>query len=147
MAKQWIVVADHARARIYEAAGEGKLKAVASFENQGAHGHARDLASDRPGRRGDSFGHRHALGSEEDPKRHAAAQFAHEIGQYLDAARRGAKFEALTLAMPPHFLGLLRKSLDAECARRVERTLKSDLMHLSEAELRAHLGEALKAGG
>jgi protein required for attachment to host cells len=146
VSRHWVVVADHAQARIYEGSAGMALRELTRLDNAQAHQRAQDLGSDRPGRRIDSFGHRHALGGEEDPKRRAAADFAKSLADHLAAARRTEGFDALTLVMPPHFLGLLRKSLSADCARRVERVVRKDLMHCSPAQLRTELDAALSGG-
>lgn len=59
----WVVVADGARARILEHTRiGGGLVALAAMDHDKAHGHARDLGSDRPGLVFDSTGSgRHAV--------------------------------------------------------------------------------------
>jgi protein required for attachment to host cells len=134
-ARHWIVLADHAHARIYEVADDTPLHPIAQLENAAGQSAARDLGSDKPGRKSNIFGHRHALGAGEDPKEHAGNVFAHEIAEYLNAERRKDRFDALVLAMPPRVLGLVRKSLDVGSARMVEREIHKDLMHHTEAQL------------
>lgn len=138
--RHWIVVADHARARIYEVAADAPLHPIAELENVAAQGPARDLGSDKPGRKSNVFGHRHALGSEEDPKEHARNEFGRQVADYLNAGRRQGRFDAIILAMPPRALGLVRKSLDVDSARMVEREIHKDLMHHTEAQLETLIG-------
>ena len=140
-AKHWIVVADQARARIYEVAADLPLHPIAELENTAAQGPARDLGSDRPGRKSNIFGHGHSLSSEEDPKEHAGNEFARQVADYLNAGRRQGRFDAIVLVMPPRALGLVRKSLDVDSARMVEREIHKDLMHHTEAELEAMVGK------
>jgi protein required for attachment to host cells len=138
-----MVLADETQARFYEVAGEN-IRRLEPLDNPKAHRAVRDLESDRPGRRVDSFGHRHALGGEEDAKRHATAVFAREIADRLAAARVSGHLGALTLVMSSRMLGLLRDALDAESSELVRKVVRKNLMHLDEGELRAGLAEALR---
>jgi protein required for attachment to host cells len=140
MTRDWVIVADSTVARIYEQRGGGELRSVREFRNPAAHAHPRDLGSDRPGRRVDSFGHRHALGSErDDATKHALAEWVGEIAQELDRARSAGGFATLTLVVPPRLLGALRAALSPACQACVTRIVRKDLVHSTEAELQAHL--------
>src|SRR5262245_34931569 len=134
-ARHWIVLADHAHMRIYEIASDIPLHPVAQLANPDAQSAARDLGSDRPGRTHNIFGHRHALSAAEDAKEHAGNVFAHEIAEYLNVGRRNGLFDALVLAMPPRVLGRVRRKLDIDSARMVEREIHKDLMHHTEEQL------------
>jgi protein required for attachment to host cells len=138
--RHWIVLADHAHARIYEVTGDIPLHPVTQLENAAAQSAARDLGSDKPGRKSNIFGRRHALSVQEDPKEHAGNAFAHEVAEYLNAGRRQGRVDAFILAMPPRVLGLVRKSLDVDSARMVEREIHKDLMHHTEAQLKELVG-------
>jgi protein required for attachment to host cells len=138
--RHWVVLADHAHARIYEVSGDIPLHRIAHLENPDARKAARDLGSDRPGRRSDALGNRHALGADEDPKEHSRNDFAREVAAYLNAARRQGRFDSLVLAMPPRALGLVRQALDVDSARLVEREIHKDLMHHTEEQLEALIG-------
>ena len=140
MTSGWVIVADNAVARIYEQQEGGELRSIAEFSNPAAHARLHDLGSDRPGRRVDSFGHRHSLGSERgDPKKRAVSALAQEIGQYVNDAHAAGRFAGLTLVAAPRLLGLLRDALSPACRACVTRTVRKDLVHSTEAELRAHL--------
>ena len=146
MSRQWLVVADEVRARIYAMAPGSELELIETLENVAALEHARDLRSDRPGSRTDSFGHRHALRDEENARHLAAASFAQEIAAYLATARRAREVDALTLIMPARFLGQLRNALDPECMELVRLIVRKDSLHGNDRDLRADLREALGAG-
>jgi protein required for attachment to host cells len=140
MTSSWVVVADNAVARIYEQQDGGELRLVAEFSNPTAHARTRELGCDRPGRRVDGFGHRHALGSErDDPKRHALSARMREIGRYVDDAHSGGRFAALTLVAGPRVLGVLRDALSPACRDAVTRVVRKDLVHCTDTVLRAHL--------
>ena len=65
MSQAWIVVADSARARIFEAdSHSGSCSEVADLTHPASRAHERDLASDRPGRAFDRSGGRLGYGSD-----------------------------------------------------------------------------------
>jgi protein required for attachment to host cells len=140
MNSSWVIVADNAVARIYEQQDGAELRPIAEFSNEAAHARTRELGTDRPGRRIDSFGHRHALGSErDDPKKHALSARMREIGLYIDDAHSRGRFADLTLVAAPRVLGVLRDALSPACRAAVTRVVRKDLVHSTDAELRAHL--------
>jgi protein required for attachment to host cells len=140
MTSSWVIVADNAVVRIYEQQEDGELRSIAEFSNPVAHARSRELGSDRPGRRVDAFGHRHALGSERgDPKKRALSAQARDIGRYVNDAHAAGRFAGLTLVAAPRLLGLLRDALSPACRACVTRVVRKDLVHSTEAELRAHL--------
>jgi protein required for attachment to host cells len=143
MTASWVIVADNAIARIYEQHDGGELRSIAEFSNQTAHLPRRELGSDRPGRRVDSFGHRHALGSErDDPKKRALHAGMREIARYVDDAHSAGRFAGLTLVAAPRVLGVLRDALSPPCRSAVTREVVKDLVHSTDADLQAHLTQA-----
>ncbi len=90
-----VVVADRARARIYEVPRvRGPLRLVEQLEDPQAHWHDRDFKSDRPGRvfdhapgagRRGAVAH-HGTQGERSPSKHEAEVFAHRIVAALDEA-------------------------------------------------------------
>jgi len=75
MAETWIVVADSARARIFEPAKQGRaLNLVQEFLHPTSRAHEREIAPDHPlGRTFDIEGPgRHALSQSVSPKEHEA---------------------------------------------------------------------------
>jgi protein required for attachment to host cells len=140
MTSNWVVVADNAVARIYEQHDGAELRTIREFSNEAAHARTRELGSDRPGRRVDSFGHRHALGSErDDPKKRALSAEMREVARYLDQAHSDGRFAELTLVAAPRVLGVLRDALSPACRAVVRRVVIKDLIHSTHAELQAHL--------
>lgn len=139
MSNCWLVVADRAQARVFKQRADGGLDLVTRFDNPAARAFAHELTATSPGRRGDSFGHRHALGPADDAKKQATAEFARTVRDYLEVGRRAGHFDELALVAAPGFLGVLRKSLTAACRKKLTRVLRKDLMHCSEYELQRRL--------
>lgn len=144
--RTWILVADAAQARIYLTEAPGaKLRALpdAEFQNPEAHGHTRDLGSDRPGRTQESVGGaHHSLEPRVDWHREAKRDFAKRIAAYLDQAALDTRFDRLILVAPPTTLGDLRGALGRHSSERVTGELAKDLTKLSMTELATHLATA-----
>lgn len=110
----WIVLADSARARIFTLTEPGaELLERTTLSHPESRMHDRELTSDLPGRAFDSHGQgRHGMEQRHDPKEYEARTFAAEIAREIERIRRDEPFDALVLAAPPKFLGLLRSELD-----------------------------------
>lgn len=143
----WVMVADAARARLYISDGRDVRPADKStFENPDAHGHSRDLVSDRPGRSFESVGGaRHAEEPKHDPHRSAKSAFARRIADYVEHSALNDEFDDLVMVAPPQMLGDLREALGQHAAARLIGTAPKDLMKVPVAELQAHLQPILEA--
>jgi protein required for attachment to host cells len=143
--KLWLVVADAGRAAFYQAdTPKGPLREIQDFIEPDSRLPERELVSDRPGRTFDSAGPgRHAMEPHTPPAEVAAERFARLLADKVDSARQQDRFLHLGLVAPPQFLGLLRKALSEETARRVVLELDKDLTRDTAEELRTHLPERL----
>ena len=152
-----IVVADQAEARFYDAEPpDPALHLAGRLTDPLAHQHDRQIGSDRPGRvfdhapaagtRRGAVAH-HATGGEGDrrPRRHEAMMFARRIAQDLALAQRQGRFERIVIVAEPGFLGLIRQALPPGLGASVAAEVPKDLVHQTEAVVRAHLPlEALR---
>ena len=145
MAKNWVMVADSASARIFSISGpRSSLEPVEALDHPEGRLAAQEINADRPGRSFASAGKsRHAMEKEVDPKKQAAIAFAREIAERLASARVQGELERLILVAAPEFLGLLREHLDSETKRRVENEFALNLAGMAPEEIRAHLPEKL----
>jgi protein required for attachment to host cells len=143
MTKTWILVADGARARLFETdTPRNELAELESFVNAEGRRHERDLISDRPGRAFDSAGEgRHAMGTHDRTRDHDALEFAQDLAHRLEAGCQEHGVEQFVLVAPPRFLGQLRTKLGTGVERRVVREIAKDLTQHSADEVRALLGE------
>ncbi len=141
MSRIRIVVADQAEAIFYDVSSlRTRPHEVGRITDPAAHLHARDLASDRPGRTYESVGGaRHAVGSENDPRRQEAVRFARRISRRLDDARRKDEFEELIVVAGPPFLGVMRNVLSKPTRACVVHEVRKDLVHRPLDDLRRHL--------
>ena len=63
----------------------------------------------------------------------------------LERGANARDYDALVLVAPPHFLGILKSTLDGEVARRVADTVGKDYANLSEHLMKQKLEEILLA--
>ncbi len=138
MKKTWVVAAESSRARIFMA--ESRVKPMQELEGL-AHPMSRakvlDINSDDAGKTFDRMGQgMHDMEKEVDPKKHEADLFAKEIADKLQKARATGEFEALVLVAAPEFLGMLRKHLDPNTLKSVERTVSKNLVRGDEEQIR-----------
>jgi protein required for attachment to host cells len=73
------------------------------------------------------------------PKEASAERFAELLAQYLEEALGTNAFDALVLAAPPHFLGMLHGTLAEQTAKRLKATIDKDLVMFDAAEIRERL--------
>lgn len=136
--KNWLVVANAARARVFEDAAEGTaLHTVADLVHTQSRQKGTDLASDRPGH---VEGQGHGLGSTSyiprtDPREREHDRFAREVAALLDRGIADGSCAGLVLVASNPFLGQLKSHLGAQAAKAVLRTVASDYTMLSEDEI------------
>ena len=70
-------------------------------------------------------------------------RFAADIAACLSRGRGEKRFDEVILVAPPHFLGLVRKSLDAATSRLVRAEIDKDLSQLADEEIRTRLVDHL----
>lgn len=144
MTNIWVVLADGERARIFEAETPRALREIEDLWHPEGRSHEGDLVQDSPGQAYDSRvqGRRHAMSTHNSPKQQEAIYFARDIAQRLEEARNTGRFQALVLAAPPHFLGLLREAMPKTLHKVVVLELNKDLAHIQRLdELIKHLPE------
>ena len=140
--RNWIVVANAARARIIEVGdAEGVCRHVADLvhpesrlkgvEQAALHG------GDRPGR---VMGIGHGLGDASyqphtDPRQREREHFAREVAAVVDRGTADGRLSDLVLIASDPFLGLLKASLGEQSRKRLQGCLASDLTTLDDAEV------------
>lgn len=149
----WVVVADEAIARILERSDDGELEPVEEMTDAAAHAKGQDLRRDAVGRRAGSASgglatQGNATASAGADERHLEADgFARRVAAYLETAMHRGLFDELRLVAAPRFLGLLRKQLHPEVAKRVTDSLDKDLVHMVNSDITARLFPPREAGG
>ena len=146
MTNTWILVSNAAGARLFLNEGCGKeLHLINNWADPDSRKHEGDLVTDSAGRtqQSDGQGGRSAIQWKTSPKETEKLRFATELVEHLEAGRVTGAFRHLILVAPPHFLGLLRESLDDPTSAMVRATLDKDYSQESVPELAEHLAEVL----
>jgi protein required for attachment to host cells len=143
----WVLVADAARARLFQLEQpQLTLTPALGEELIGSNLPSREIASDRPGRTFDSGGQgRHAKEPPTDPARHAQEEFARDVARLLDDKRESRSFDRLIVVAPPQFLGDLRAVMPQQLQSAVAAEVAKDLTKLPPHELQDRLREVLEA--
>lgn len=144
MKKTWILVADSANARIFEAdAIHGPLKEIRDLANSEAHLMNRDLDSDGPGKGSGGGGEHHAMDTTSNSKDHEIEGFARYVVHELDAARKQNLFEQVIFVAAPSFLGLMREMVSGPLSDMVVYELDKNLGKLDSEEVGKRIIEIL----
>lgn len=144
MEATWVVVADAARARQFRVE---RPRGPLIEEQDLVHPEERlaesELGSDEPGRVRGPAGQQHTFGSQDVKRTTEEQRFARELATALREGREQDRYRRLYLAASPHFLGVLRRELDAETSACVVTTWDKDFVGMRADEIRKHLPERL----
>lgn len=139
--KTWILVADSARARMFEMGMKnGQLLEVGGYANPEAHSKPSDIGRDKPPRAQESASPaRHAMEPHTDPHDKPALKFAQDLAEILEQGRLAHSYTRLVLAAPPRFLGQINHALGAQVSKLVAKTISKDYSRADADEISAML--------
>jgi protein required for attachment to host cells len=123
----WVLVADRARARLFEFASSGqKLVEIACFDNPEAriHGMARDRL---PRVNESSGGIRHAIEPRTTMMEKSVDRFARSLIDELENGRTQQRYDQLILVAPPRFRGALHRHVDKPLKNCISAEISRDL--------------------
>ena len=140
MGRTWVLVGDGSRARLFRVGPRRDWELIRELEHPETRAKARDIVTDRQGRVKQSASPMgpamqltkplHAIESE---------RFAHSIAKVLESGLADNAYDRVVLVAPPHFLGLLRSTIAATVAKRVELTFDKDYTALKPDDLAERL--------
>ena len=134
----WILVADSARARLFEADEAGAFNELGCYTNAEARSGTRGQTTDRPPTVNESVGSaRHALQPHTSAQEKAAGNFARELREVLDHARSNHRFTRLVLIAPSRFLGTLHTTFGKQLHDCIVAEFQRDLTKVTPAEIRS----------
>lgn len=139
--RTWVLIADAARARVFENTGKGTgLTLVQDMTLDAEVLPSHELGADRPGRSFDSVGSgRHAMESPSDLNREQKRHFARRIAVAIADRQARRSFDRLMLVAPPVTMGDLRTALPDKVKTVVTGEVVADLTNTPISELPAHL--------
>lgn len=146
MKRSWLVVADSSRARIFsflEKHGDWDLEE--EIDHPAARTHTSDLVTDQQGRAKQSGhgGYAPAKSNEVDAHAQEEVKFARRLANRLTHGFDDHAYASLGMVAPPHFLGLLRKTLADRVGRTLFLELGKDYTAASEVELKDRLHDRI----
>lgn len=140
MSTTWILVADSARARLFETGDGGALNELGCYTNPEARAGTRAMTTDRPPTVNESVGSaRHSLEPHTSRREKVAGNFARSLREILEHAQNAQRFERLVLVAPARFLGDLHTSFGKHLRASVVAEIRRDFTHLDATNLRAEL--------
>ena len=141
MSNTWILVADAAKARLFELPRKGADPVeLACYASPDGRSPGRHHEHGRLPRVQESNGpSRHAIEPKTSLREKYAQRFADTLGAIVQQGRLDGRYDKLILVAPPRFLGALRDGLDEQTAACVVGEVGHELLDLSPAELRARL--------
>jgi len=143
----WILVADGARARLFEAvSSDNALNELACFANPGGRSHGRDFTTARAPTVNESVGAtRHSIEPHTTLREKTTERFARTIKDELERARNDHRYARLVIVAPPRFLGALHGTFPKPLRDCVVAEVKRNLTALRSSDIRAHLPSRLFA--
>ena len=143
----WILVCDASRARLFQMEQAGRLELLEELEHPASRARIRDLMAVANGRKpngqaGHRNNHRPGAAPDTDAKEVETMKFAQELAERLDKGRVEHHFDRLVLVAPPHFLGLLKGTLDDQVQKLLAHTVDKDLTGFQARELPERLSLA-----
>lgn len=141
MSKTWVLVADAAKARLFELPRRGaNLTEIACYTNPDGRSPGQHPNHGRLPRAQESMGPaRHAIEPRTTLRDKHAKHFAGTLSDIVQRGRLEGRYDNLVLMAPPRFLGALHDSLDEQTSKRIVGEVDNDLLALTPAELREHL--------
>jgi protein required for attachment to host cells len=139
--RTWVLIADAARARMFETMGKGTGLALVQDMNLDTESTpSRELGTDRPGRSFDSVGSgRHAMESPSDLHREQKRQFARRIADAVQEAQAAKRFDRLVIVAPAVTMGDLRTAMPDKAKAVVTAEVVADLTNTPISELASHI--------
>ena len=147
MTKQiWLLVANGSEALLYKYLDAGtRLEELGGVGKGTRRQRNQDLVTDRPGVMSAGANHIHgkdAMTTEKSPSEKAKIDFAKQIVDNLDYARRQDKLHAIDIIAEPSMLGLLRDAMDNNLLKLVDKSVSKDGIGKSDVELLALIKKA-----
>lgn len=140
----WVLVADGARAQVFEHGGRGKgLNALKDLHFEQEALRAQDINTDRPGRHaGGGLGSRSGL-EQSDPVQVREQRFVKSVADQLEVMRQQGRFDRLIIAAAPTALGDIRPALSDAVKLTVIAELSKDLTNVPNPQLAKHFEQLL----
>lgn len=144
----WILVADRARARIFQCEWplNSKLEEIETLVHPEGQAREHEVLTDGPGRFAEAAAGPHTGEKRTDHRHRTAIDFAHVVAERLEKGRVSNTFGHLIVVAPALYLGVLRQTVSGPLAKLIECEIAKDFTQLPARELLPMLKEDLKMG-
>jgi len=142
MAKQWVIVADRTRARIFETEGNlDKLNEVEDLLNPEDRFSDAEISRDARGRFCGKGNRQRSHTAQPLVTKviHDEEKFSHQLASFLDSGYAAHRYESLVVIAPPAFLGILRKQFSDQVGKRIVKQFDSDISSYAPRQISAYL--------
>ncbi|MBP0047839.1 host attachment protein [Marinobacterium sp. AK62] len=134
----WFLVADAAKARIFQQNGpKDPTVEIETLVHPEARMHNGDLVSDSPGAQANGGSGSHGVEEKASPRVAEDQRFAREVIDHVRHALNENQVKKFYMAAPPHFLGLLRQAMDDRVSKAMAGDLAKNLSKATPDEARA----------
>jgi protein required for attachment to host cells len=136
--ESWLLVANGSQATIYKYIAHGaSLQEIVGVANGARRLKDEDLVTDRPGTiaPGGGMHGQSSLTQEVSPTDKAKQDFAKDVVDQLEDARRQDKLHAVDIIAAPEMLGLMRDSMNSNLLKLIDKTVSKDGSEKSIDEL------------
>ena len=141
MKTTWVLVADGARARLFETAPvERALTELDCYANPEGRAGTRGTTTERPPTVNESVGPaRHSIEPHTTQREKVADRFAKSLRDVLERGRNEHRYEQLVLIAPPRFLGRLHANFSKELRNTLAGEIRRDFTELAADQICARL--------
>ena len=141
MAKSWVLVANHTRARLFEAENRaGVLREIETMVYPEARLKRKELLRDAPGRSFDSRGQgRHAMAWHTQIRKQGEKTFARDIAHALERGRQEGRYDKLYIVADPGMAGSLRMSMSSPTLATIAGESRKNLASCDADQIRSQL--------
>ena len=147
MSKQWIMIADRSRARIFESDRNfDELREIEDLLNPQGRQNDAELHHDAKGRYY-GRGKPHQGDTAESPvsqREHHEEAFSRRLMQLLAEGCDKQRYNSLVMVAPPEFLGFLRKHVPKRVEQHITGQLRNNLSSLPIREIGTYLKKHLQ---
>ncbi|HET7371348.1 MAG TPA: host attachment protein [Gammaproteobacteria bacterium] len=140
MPTTWIVVADSARARIFETKRVGEWNEIEDMSHPESRLHEGDLRTGATGSRQQRMPTARSASGPTTPAHDKHTEgFARDVARHLDDARHRGRFDQLIVAAAPAVLGELRDHLDSATRSCITREIDKNWVQHTAQDIEAQL--------
>ena len=142
MSDIWVIIANSSQASLYKAnfnVNGGQLHLIKEIHHPESRIKSTQIASDRSGNYQSNITKNGSYSGAIEPHNYESERFAQHLATILNRGRTAQDFSNLIIIASPHFLGLLRKNLNARVHDLISHSIEKDYTKLAPAAIAKHI--------